>query len=174
MRTIFLIMLSALVLGCQTPYSGDLGPQDYYGDGIDFDGWETYDEDGIVCYENGFDRYCVKTITHLIEKIIEIIVIKEKRVEIPIDRIVEKYIFLQETIYKDREPTLEETVEFVETEVEVYYGEDNTGDPVEVFTNTPIKDVISEIEQTPIPPISEPPSETTIGDIKTETPAEAP
>ena len=104
-----------------------------------------------------------------IEKIIEIIVVKEKVVEIPIETIIEKFILLQETIFIEVEPTIADTVEFVRNEIEVYYGEDNI--PDEVFTNIPIEDVISEIEKTPIPP-QPPPSGggTTMADIKTEDP----
>ena len=53
---IFLIgLLIGSIIGCETPYSGTLGPEG-------FNGWITEWDNDIVCLENGFDSICIKTI----------------------------------------------------------------------------------------------------------------
>ena len=57
-RAIIIFIIGFLVgffVGCDTPYSGTLGPDD-------FDGWITEQGDDFVCLENGFDALCIKTI----------------------------------------------------------------------------------------------------------------
>ena len=41
---------------CNTPYTGDLGPED-------FNGWIESESEDFVCLNNGFDQLCVRTIT---------------------------------------------------------------------------------------------------------------
>ena len=56
-RAIIIFIIGFLVgffVGCDTPYSGTLGPDD-------FDGWITEQGDDFVCLENGFDSVCIKT-----------------------------------------------------------------------------------------------------------------
>ena len=57
-RAIIIFIIGFLVgffVGCDTPYSGTLGPDD-------FDGWITEQGDDFVCLENGFDALCIKAI----------------------------------------------------------------------------------------------------------------
>ena len=51
----FIGFLVGFFIGCETPYSGHLGPKD-------FNGWIESEEKGFVCLWNGFDRICVRTI----------------------------------------------------------------------------------------------------------------
>ena len=69
------------LFGCETPYSGHLGPKD-------FNGWIESEENGLVCLWNGFDRLCI------VEKfkVIEV----EKVVEVPFE--VEK-VFVERLFY---------------------------------------------------------------------------
>ena len=69
------------LFGCETPYSGHLGPKD-------FNGWIESEENGLVCLWNGFDRLCI------VEKfkVIEV----EKIVEVPFE--VEK-VFVERLFY---------------------------------------------------------------------------
>ena len=56
-RAIIIFIIGFLVgffVGCDTPYSGTLGPDD-------FNGWITEQGDDFVCLENGFDSVCIKT-----------------------------------------------------------------------------------------------------------------
>ena len=50
---IFLVIF--VMIGCETPYTGHLGPEG-------FNGWIESEENGLVCLWNGFDRLCIKTI----------------------------------------------------------------------------------------------------------------
>ena len=54
---IFAVCLALAIAhyGCDTPYSGPLGPGD-------FNGWIESEENGFICLWNGFDRLCIKTI----------------------------------------------------------------------------------------------------------------
>ena len=55
MKYILILLLTVLSVGCETPYSGNLGPGD-------FNGWIQSEEDGFVCLANGFDELCLRTI----------------------------------------------------------------------------------------------------------------
>ena len=50
-----LFLIAFCCVGCDTPYTGDLGPQA-------FNGWIESEENGLVCLWNGFDRICIRTI----------------------------------------------------------------------------------------------------------------
>ena len=50
-----LLLIALCVVGCDTPYTGALGPQA-------FNGWIESEENGLVCLWNGFDRICIRTI----------------------------------------------------------------------------------------------------------------
>ena len=60
MKTIWTLIIAICLIpavyhGCDIPYSGHLGPED-------FNGWLESEENGFVCLWNGFDRICIKTI----------------------------------------------------------------------------------------------------------------
>ena len=61
MKTIWTLIIAiclvpiAVHYGCDIPYSGTLGPED-------FNGWIESEENGFVCLWNGFDRICIQTI----------------------------------------------------------------------------------------------------------------
>ena len=50
-----MVLLLVFICGCNTPYTGDLGPED-------FNGWIESEENGLVCLWNGFDKICIYTI----------------------------------------------------------------------------------------------------------------
>ena len=50
-----MVLLLVFICGCNTPYTGDLGPED-------FNGWIESEDVNFVCLFNGFDRICIKTI----------------------------------------------------------------------------------------------------------------
>ena len=52
---IVMVLLLVFICGCNTPYTGDLGPED-------FNGWIESEDVNFVCLFNGFDRICIKTI----------------------------------------------------------------------------------------------------------------
>ena len=57
MKGLFCAIIAMLVfVGCDTPYTGHLGPDD-------FDGWIESESEDFVCLWNGFDRICIRTIT---------------------------------------------------------------------------------------------------------------
>lgn len=55
MKTIWILLIALMMYGCQTPYSGTLGPDD-------FKGWIESEENEFICLWNGFDRICIQTI----------------------------------------------------------------------------------------------------------------
>lgn len=121
--------------GCETPYTGRLGPED-------FNGWIESEENGFVCLWNGFDRICIKTIEGPAGKDGRdgrdgidgkdgrdgrdgkdgqtFIAIKE----VPLNTVVTEIVYLTTTEYVDREvliPIVEERIvtEYVDREVPV-------------------------------------------------------
>ena len=139
------------LFSCETPYTGHLGPKG-------FNGWIESEENGFVCLWNGFDRLCIKSIEGpqgppgkdgrtfiaikevpievLVEKIIEIVVVKTEVVEVPV--IVEKVV--------ERLSVIEVPVE---APVEIPGPERIIEVPVEVFVTETIE-VIKEVIGTKI------------------------
>ena len=199
---IFIGLVSALFLcvGCQTPYSGILGPED-------FNGWVESETDGFVCLWNGFDRICVlaipgppgkdgtdgrdgkdgrdgqtfiaiheRRIEVIVEKIINTVVVEEYIVEVPVETVVERVV----TEFIDREVPVtvfvDRTVEVIkEVTVEVIKEV-----PIEVIKEVPVETIVKEIEtvyiEVPVEVIKEVPVETIVKEVETvyvEVPAES-
>lgn len=145
MKTMWILLLFALLFyGCQTPYSGTLGPEG-------FNGWIESEADGFVCLWNGFDRICIRTIEGPQGEPGKdgadgrdgadgqiFIAIKE----VPVEVIIQEIVYETVTEYIDREiliPVVEERIvtEFVDREI-----------PVTVFVErvkTVIQEVIAEV-----------------------------
>jgi hypothetical protein len=149
---IFFIVV--VLCGCQTPYSGTLGPKD-------FNGWVESEEDGFVCLWNGFDRICIYSIAGPRGKDgvdgvdgkdgrdgkdgQTFIAVHEKRIEIVVERIIREVIEVPTIEYRDqiiiqyRDRIVERVVtEFRDREV-----------PIKVFVNRVVeitKEVIVEKE----------------------------
>ena len=161
MKTIWLLIIAICLIpiavhyGCDIPYSGHLGPED-------FNGWIESEENGFVCLWNGFDRICIKTIPGrdgkdgkdgqtfiairevpieiIVEKIVETVVVEEVIKEVPVEIVVERVV----TEYVDREVPIEvfvtKTVEVIKEvikEVEV---------PVEVIKEVPVEVIVNRIK----------------------------
>lgn len=181
-----------LCLGCQTPYSGTLGPED-------FNGWVESDTDGFICLWNGFDRICVlvipgppgkdgtdgrngrdgtdgqtfiaiheRRIEVIVEKIINTVVVEEYRVEVPVETVVERVV----TEFIDREVPVtvfvDRTVEVIkEVTVEVIKEV-----PIEVIKEVPVETIVKEIKTVYV----EVPVETIVKEVETvyvEVPAQS-
>lgn len=193
---IFIGLVSALFLcfGCQTPYHGTLGPED-------FNGWIESETDEFICLWNGFDRICVlaipgppgkdgidgrdgtdgrdgrngrdgqtfiaiheRRIEVIVEKIINTVVVEEYRVEVPVETVVERVV----TEFVDREVPI--TV-FVDRTVEVI-KEVIKEVPVEVIKEVPVETIVKEIKTVYV----EVPVETIVKEVETvyvEVPAQA-
>ena len=142
MKTIWTLIIAICLIpavyhGCDIPYSGPLGPED-------FNGWLESEANGFVCLWNGFDRICIQSIEGpagkdgrdgrdgkdgkdgqtfiairevpveiIVEKIVETVVVEEIVKEVPVEIVVERVV----TEYVDREVPIEvfvtETVEII-------------------------------------------------------------
>ena len=145
------LLLMLFMLGCQTPYSGHLGPED-------FNGWIESEENGFVCLWNGFDRICIQSIPGkdgkdgtdgvtliaihempveiIIEKIIETVVVEKVIKEVPVKIVIEKVV----TEFVDREIPIEVFIErTVEIIKEVFIE-------VEVIKEVPVETIIEVIK----------------------------
>lgn len=186
MKTIWtlLCLCLALMIGCETPYTGHLGPEG-------FNGWIESEENGFVCLWNGFDRLCIKTIPGrdgkdgkdgkdgrdgtdgkdgqtlvavrevpvevIIEKIIETVVIEEVIKEIPVEIVTERVV----TEFVDREVPIEVFIEKTVEIIKEVVIEVPVGVPVEV----PVE-VVREVE-VPVEVIKEVPVQVIVNRIKT-------
>ena len=170
---IFFIVV--VLCGCQTPYTGTLGPND-------FNGWVESEEDGFVCLWNGFDRICVQSVVGkdgkdgkdgsdgkdgkdgqtliaihdvpievIVQKIIETVVVEEVIKEVPVEIITERVV----TEFIDREVEIEvfveRTVEIIkEVLVEIEVIKEIPVE-VEVIKEVPVEvEVIVEIIKEPV------------------------
>ena len=177
---IFIGLVSALFLcfGCQTPYSGILGPED-------FNGWVESETDGFVCLWNGFDRICVLAIPGPPGKDgtdggdgrdgtdgrdgkdgkdgkdgQTFIAIHERRIEVVVEKIINTVVVEEYIVEVPVEVIREVTVEVIK---EV---------PVEVIKEVPIETIVKEIEIVYV----EVPVETIVKEVETvyvEVPAQS-
>ena len=176
MERIWLLVIAVCLIpiavhyGCDIPYSGHLGPED-------FNGWIESEENGFVCLWNGFDRICIQTIEGpagkdgrdgqtfiairevpveiIVEKIVETVVVEEVIKEVPVEIVVERVV----TEYVDREVPIEV---FIERTVEVIKEviKEVPVEPikvVEVIKEVPVEkivEVVKTVYVTETPPIS--------------------
>ena len=125
-----------LILGCQTPYSGTLGPEKFDG-WVSEKGWVS-DNTQLVCIANGFDEVCLLAVhgTDGLDgkdgadgldgsdgkdgQIVQLVRIVEKLVDrfIYVDRVETEYVDRVETVYVDRVETKIEYVDRVVTKIE--------------------------------------------------------
>ena len=150
--TPFLILIGMLI-SCQTPYSGRLGPED-------FNGWVESEENGFVCLWNGFDRICVhrEEVEVIVEKIIETVVIEEVIKEVPVEVVVERVV--PEYIEVPIEVFIERTVEVIK-EVVV---------EKEVIKEVPVEMIVEVVREVEV--IREVPGEEVIKEVRVEVPGE--
>ena len=172
MKTILTLLCISLILaiGCETPYTGHLGPEG-------FNGWIESEENGFVCLWNGFDRICIQMIEGpagkdgkdgqtfiairevfveiIVEKIIETVVIEEIVKEVPVEIVVERVV----TEYVDREVPItvfvERTVEIIKEVIKEVPVEKTV--EVEVIKEVPVEkivEVVKTVYVTETPPIS--------------------
>ena len=130
---IFILCLALAITyyGCDVPYSGHLGPDD-------FNGWVESEETGFVCLWNGFDRICIKTVQGPQgEPGTTLIAVKEVPVEVVVEKIVEKVVVNTEVV---EVPVIVEKVIEVIKEVEV---------PIEVFVTETVE-IIKEVPEVEI------------------------
>lgn len=168
MKTIWTLLCLCLILaiGCETPYTGDLGPEG-------FNGWIESEGNGFTCLWNGFDRLCIKTIPGrdgkdgkdgqdgkdgkdgkdgqdgqtfiavraapievIVGKIIEMVVAKGTAKDFPAGLVIEQVV----AAFGDREVSIEvfvtKTIEIIR-EVEV---------PVEVIKEVPVEIIVNQIK----------------------------
>ena len=184
-RILTLLCISIiLAIGCETPYTGHLGPEG-------FNGWIESEENGFVCLWNGFDRICIQTIEGpagkdgrdgkdgkdgqtfiairevpvevIVEKIIETVVVEEVIKVVPVEIVVERIV----TEYVDREVPIEifieRTVEIIKEvikEVPVEIIKEVTKEvPVEVVREVPVEKIVEVevIKEVPVEKIVEVP-----------------
>lgn len=174
MRTIWTLIIAICLVpivvhsGCEIPYSGHLGPQD-------FNGWIESEANGFVCLYNGFDRICIKTIPGhdgkdgrdgkdgkdgrdgrdgqtfiairevpvetIVKKIIETVVVEEVIKVVPVEIVVERVV----TEYVDREVPIEI---FIERTVEIIR---------EVIKEVPVEKIVEVevIKEVPVETVKE-------------------
>ena len=181
------LVLAIAHYGCDTPYSGPLGPED-------FNGWIESEENGVICLWNGFDRLCIKTIEGPAGKDGRdgrdgkdgkdgqdgrdgkdgtdgetLIAIREVPVEVIVETIIETVV-VEEIVKEIPVEVVTERVvtEYIDREV-----------PIEVFVESTveiIKEVIQEVEvpveivrevEVPVEVIKEVPVEVIVNRIKT-------
>jgi len=184
MKTILMLLCLCLglAIGCETPYSGHLGPED-------FNGWIESEENGFVCLWNGFDRLCIQTIEGpagkdgkdgrdgrdgrdgkdgqtfiairevfveiIVEKIIETVVVAEVIKEVPVEIVVERVV----TEYVDREVPItvfvERTVEIIKEVIKEIPVEKIV--EVEVIKEVPVETIkaVEVIKEVPVEKIVE-------------------
>lgn len=178
------VVLAIAHYGCDTPYSGPLGPED-------FNGWIESEENGFICLWNGFDRLCIQTIEGPAGKDGRdgrdgkdgkdgkdgrdgkdgqtLIAVREVPVEVIVETIIETVVVEEIVTEVPVETVVERVVtEYVDREV-----------PIEVFVERTveiIKEVIREVEvpvevvrevEVPVTVIKEVPVETVVEVIKT-------
>ena len=185
----------AAYYGCDIPYSGHLGPQD-------FNGWIESEENGFVCLWNGFDRICIQTIEGPAGKDGKdgkdgrdgrdgldgrdgkdgqtFIAIREVPVEIIVEKIVETVVveeIVKEvpvkivvervvTEYVDREVPIEVFVERTVAVIKEVIKEVPVIQKVEVIKEVPVEKIVEVVKTVYVP--ETPPISVTSGAIYTE------
>lgn len=157
MKTILTLMCISLILaiGCETPYTGHLGPED-------FNGWIESEANEFVCLWNGFNRICVQSIPGPPGKDgkdgkdgATLVAVHKVEVVEFVDRVMKEIVIVPEIRIEYRDRVVERVVkEFIDREVPIYIFVDR----IITITKEVIKEVIVEkevIKEVPVPQIVE-------------------